>query len=113
MKTNLENKVSKAGKKEDASDCWTHIILEADCARRIFDFKKSKYCYTISSLKTGTREKIPNPFYEPNTRTPKKPEFCPGMPQYICLTKKCPHLGYTNADEKDYRQFYKACKNKK
>lgn len=80
---------------------WTHIILEAYCARKWSD-KKDKYWYEAIDAKKFKTKKAPNPYYDPKYRTPKKPSYCPNIPQYICLEKECPHLVYTNALEEDY-----------
>ncbi|MFA4906841.1 MAG: hypothetical protein WC602_01050 [archaeon] len=85
----------------DNLDNWAHIILEGYCARKWGD-KKSKYLYKVVDWKKFKTKKTPNPYYDGNYKTPKKPNYCPNSPQYVCLEKECPHLAYTNADEKDY-----------
>ena len=80
---------------------WTHIILEAYCARKWSD-KKDKYMYEVVNWKKFKTKKVPNSRYDPNYRTPKKPNYCPNLPQYICLEKNCPHFTYTNALKEDY-----------
>lgn len=112
MKTdNLEKQVSKPSKKEDASDCWTHIILEAYCMRKLSD-KKDKYYYAVDR-ETREHKKVPNPKYDPTYKTPRKPQFCPNMPQYICLEKDCPHFGYSDADKEEYRFLSKRYRKNK
>ena len=90
--------------------CWTHIILEAYCARKWSD-KKDKYLYELIGKGKFKTKKVANPHYDPDYRTPKKPSYCPNVPQYICLEKNCPHLAYTNAVEKDYFFLNKRYKN--
>lgn len=94
---------------------WTHIILEACCARKWSD-KKGKYLYELIDRKKFKTKKIPNSCYDPNYKTPKKPNYCSKIPQYICLEKNCPHLAYTNALEADYlflNKKYKKTQDKK
>ncbi|MCX6799453.1 MAG: hypothetical protein NTW59_05160 [Candidatus Diapherotrites archaeon] len=95
---------------------WTHIILEAYCARK-WNNKKNKYWYElIGNAKEFKTKKVPNPHYDQKYKTPKKPGYCPGTQQYICLEKGCPHLAYTNALEEDYlfmNRKYKKRKSKK
>ncbi|MFH1587145.1 MAG: hypothetical protein ABID38_04770 [Candidatus Diapherotrites archaeon] len=90
---------------------WTHIILEAYCARKWSD-KKDKYWYEVVDLKKFKTKKAPNPHYNANYRTPRKPNYCPNAPRYICLEKNCPHLTYTDALEKDYLFLNKRYKKK-
>lgn len=88
---------------------WTHIILEAYCARK-WSTKKSKYRYEW--LKNGSFEKVENKDYDPDYRTPRKPGYCENTPNYACLEKNCPHLAYTNAGESDYKFLYKKYKKR-
>jgi len=81
---------------------WTHIILEAYCARK-WSAKKGKYLYKLTDSKKLKMKKASNPDYDSNYRTPKKPSYCPNLPRYICLETNCPHLLYTDALEADYR----------
>ena len=90
---------------------WTHIILEAYCARKLSD-KKDKYHHEVIDSKKFKTKKVPNPYYDPNYKTPRKPRYCPGIPQYACLEKECPHLAYTNAEKPDYLFLNKRYKNK-
>lgn len=83
------------------NNVWTHIILEAHCLRKV-STKKDKYLYEIVNNEFIKTKRIPNPNFDLAYKTPRKPEYCPGIPQYICLEKNCPHLGYTNADKEDY-----------
>lgn len=93
--------------------CWTHIILEAYCARK-WSTKKSKYHYRwLGDDSIEKFKKIENKDYDPNYRTPKKPSYCENIPNYVCLEKNCPHLAYTNAEESDYKFLYKKYKKKK
>ncbi|PIN96334.1 hypothetical protein COU39_01545 [Candidatus Micrarchaeota archaeon CG10_big_fil_rev_8_21_14_0_10_60_32] len=69
---------------------WTHIILEAYCARK-WSTTRSKYLY--KRLKNGSFEKVENKNYDSNYRTPRKPGYCENTPNYACLEKKLPALG--------------------
>jgi hypothetical protein len=94
---------------------WTHIILEGYCMRKISE-KKGKHIYKCIDTKKMKFEKEPNPNYDPNYKTPKKPKYCINIPIYTCLEKDCPHFAYTNALEKDYlwmNKKYKKSKNQK
>lgn len=81
--------------------CWTHVIIEGYCART-WSTKKDKFVYKVINTKELKTEKIKNPEYDSKYRTPKKPCYCPHIPQYICLEKNCPHFAYANSLEKDY-----------
>ena len=81
--------------------CLTNIILEAYCFRTLSD-KKHKYVYELVDGENFKTRKIPNPNYDPNFKTPRKPTYCPEKPQYICLEKDCPHLAYCDAEKEDY-----------
>lgn len=91
---------------------WAHIILEAHCTRKL-TLKKDKYVYEPVDLKTAKFKKKPNPYYNPAYKIPKKPSYCPELPQYKCLEKNCPHFAYTNAEKKDYLFLNKRYKKKK
>ncbi len=80
---------------------WTHIILEAYCAREWSD-KKDKHWYELHCTKKFKTKKCPNPHYDPKYKIPKKPNYCPSTQQYVCLEKGCQYLAYTNALEEDY-----------
>ena len=80
---------------------WTHIILEAYCARK-WSEKKDKYRHRVIDLDKLKTRRIPNPDYNHNYKTPKKPVYCPNLPQYLCLKKNCPHLAYADALKQDY-----------
>ena len=54
---------------------WSHIILEGFCFRKLGN-TKSKYLYKVVDNDTFKTEKIPNPHYDPNYKTPKKPKYC-------------------------------------
>lgn len=102
-------------KKKNDTNGWAHIILEAYCARK-WSEKKDKYVYEGIPGKEFKTKKVPNTMYNPNYKTPKKPNYCPNTPRYICLEKECPHLAYTDAVEDDYfflNKKYHAKKNKK
>lgn len=94
------------------NNVWTHIILEAHCLRKI-SIKKDKYLHEIVNNEFIKTKRILNPDYDPNYRTPKEPRFCPGIPQYTCLEKNCPYLGYTNADKEEYNFLSRLRKIKK
>jgi len=91
---------------------WTHIILEAYCTRNSGP-EKGKYLYELVDAKNFKTRKKPNPFYDPAFKNPRKPKYCPGVPQYLCLEKDCLHFGYTNAEEKDYLFLNKRYNKKK
>jgi len=88
---------------------WTHIILEAYCARK-WSTTRSKYLY--KRLKNGSFEKVENKNYDSNYRTPRKPGYCENTPNYACLEKNCPHLAYANAEEPDYKLLDKKYKKR-
>ncbi|MDD5162846.1 MAG: hypothetical protein PHD95_01415 [Candidatus ainarchaeum sp.] len=75
--------------------------MEAYCSRK-WSTKKDKHLYKLVDSKSLKMEKEPNPNYDPNYKTPKKPSYCPNLPRYICLEKNCHHLAYTDALEGDY-----------
>ena len=84
---------------------WTTIILEAYCLRTT-TCEKHKYNYEIFGFnskkgKLKTR-KIPNKKYNPKYKTPRKPGYCPGKPQYLCLEKGCKYFAYTDAYKEEY-----------
>lgn len=78
---------------------WTTTIVECYCTRKL-SIKKSKWMYEWWG--NGKTKRVPNKDYDPNYRTPRKPKDCPGKPQFSCLNRNCPHLGYTNAEEEEY-----------
>lgn len=85
---------------------WSHVILEVYCARK-WSITKHKYVYeAISTNPLKTKKKL-NPDYKPDYKTPRKPSYCKGNPQFICLERNCPFLGYVEADKKDYTALYK------
>ncbi|MCK4327524.1 MAG: hypothetical protein KAW41_03535 [Candidatus Diapherotrites archaeon] len=90
--------------------CWTHVIIEAYCARK-WSTKKGKYVYLMED--DGSFTKVKNTSYDPNYRTPRKPSYCKGIPNYICLEKNCPHLAYANAQPADYKFLNRKYKKKK
>lgn len=76
---------------------WTTVILEAYCLRTAAGaLKKSKHFTDLQG------NKIKNRHYDPKFKTPRKPSYCPGMPQYICLEKNCPFFTFGNASEEEY-----------
>lgn len=97
---------------------WSHIILEVFCLRTS-DCRKGKYLYEIVNEdefvkgETMKTKRVPNLKYDPNYRTPRKPSYCPSTPSYVCLEKDCPYLGYSNADEDDYKWLWKRYEDKK
>ncbi len=91
---------------------WTHIILEAYCTRKLSS-KKDKQVYELIETKTSKFKKKSNLNYDTNYKTPKKPSYCPNIPQYKCLEKECPYFAYTNAEKKDYLSLNKRYKTKK
>ena len=81
--------------------CWTHVILEGYCTRTLSS-KKDKFIYKVTDVKKFKTEKENNPEYDSKYRMPKKPKYCPNIPQYICLENDCSHFGYTDAEKEDY-----------
>lgn len=90
---------------------WTHIILEAYCARK-WSGKKSKYLHELIDAKKFKTKKVPNPHHNPNYKTPRKPSYCHNIPQFICLEKECLYLAYTSAEKEDYLFLNKKYKKK-
>jgi hypothetical protein len=91
--------------------CWTHIILEGYCVRTL-STKKDKFFYKVIDIKEFKTTKIKNPEYDSKYRTPKKPLYCPNVPQYLCLEKDCPYFSYTDAEKEDYLWMNKKYKKK-
>lgn len=91
---------------------WSHIILEAFCLRKC-DPRKGKYVYEIIDEETMKTRRVPNPQYDPDFKTPRKPSYCPNIPSYTCLDKGCPHLAFSDAEEADYKWLDKRYKDKK
>jgi hypothetical protein len=80
--------------------CWTHVILEAYCVRGLSS-KKGRYMYAVE--KDGSTTRVKNTRYDPAYRTPRKPRYCDGTPNYACLEKGCPHFAYADAQPADYK----------
>ena len=83
--------------------------------RKVSD-KKGKYIYEVIDFKNFQTKQKPNSNYDPNYKTPRKPNYCINIPNYTCLEKDCPHFAYTNALEEDYlwmNKKYKKSKKKK
>ena len=78
---------------------WTTVILEAYCLK---DYAKQPKYHVAVDTETGKTENIRNPGYDSKQKVPRKPSYCPGSPQYICLEKDCPHFAYINAEEGEY-----------
>ena len=85
---------------------WTHIIIEAYCGRK-WSSCKSKYHYRVidTSKDILKTKKVPNPNYDPEYKTPRKPRYCKDEVCYTCLEKNCPHLAFCNAEKDDYKIF--------
>jgi hypothetical protein len=80
--------------------CWTHVILEAYCVRGLSE-KKGKHVYVLEE--DGSFTKAKNTGYDSGYRTPRKPSYCTGTPNYACLEKDCPHFAYADAQPADYK----------
>ena len=92
---------------------WTHIVIEAYCCRK-YSPCKSKYHYRVidPSKNIFKTKKVPNPDYDPKYKTPRKPSYCKNEVCYICLEKECPYLAYCDANDDDYKMFFKAFRKK-
>jgi len=87
---------------------WNHLIFEGYCSRK-WSIKKNKYMYQIIDTKEPFKtKKIPNPKYDKNYKTPRKPRYCQNRICFICWEKNCPHLAMCPVNEKEYEMFMKA-----
>jgi len=89
---------------------WSHIILEGFCGRK-WSISKDKYLYRHEGTDKPLK-KIPNPKYDPNYKTPRKPSYCKNKICYTCYERDCPHLATTNAGDDDYKLFFESWEKK-
>jgi hypothetical protein len=54
--------------------CWSHIIIEAYCARE-WSNKKDKFVFEAIDLKKANFKKKKNSHFDPKYKVPKKPSF--------------------------------------
>jgi len=80
---------------------WNHIILEGFCMRKL-SCAKHKYHYEVTDFDTLKTKRVPNKCYDPNYKTPRKPNYCQNIVCQVCYFKSCPHLGIGEPDDEDY-----------
>ena len=61
--------------------------------------EKGKYIYRLVDAKTLRTKRAPNPFYDPNYKTPRKPSYCKGKVCFTCFDKNCPHLAVADGSD--------------
>lgn len=83
---------------------WNHIILEGYCTRK-FSTKGDKYLYKLINTKELKTEKIENPEYDPNYKTPRKPRYCEDKICQTCYFKECPYLGTCDLPKNEYKKI--------
>lgn len=76
---------------------WDYIVLEGFCFRCSSD-EKHKYVYEVESTNPWRTKQMPNPNFNPNYKTPRKPRYCKNKISNICYENECPHLGLATAD---------------
>lgn len=85
---------------------WNHIILEGFCTRT-YSSEKNKYVYKLVDLGEWKTEKIPNPEYNKEYKTPRKPKYCKDKICQACYFKSCPHLAIGEVPIGDYKKIMK------
>ena len=90
---------------------WNHLIFEGYCTRK-WSLKKDKYIYQVIDTKEPFKtKKVPNPKYDKNYKTPRKPQYCQNRICFACWEHNCPHLAMSPVDEKTYKMFMEAWEN--
>ena len=74
---------------------WTFIVIEGYC---LYDICKDKYMkiapFDPNNYQKIKWKKIKNDLYKKDRR----PKYCSEVPRYICLEKKCPFFGFSEAN---------------
>lgn len=103
LKRMTGQKQSKPDRDREWSQSWAFILVEGYCfIDTAWSQVHDKYHYQIVDWNTNPikTKRVPNQNYDPTVKRPRIPKYCKKGVGINCLENKCPHLCFTEAEEK-------------